>query len=339
MSAASMTTNFASAELPGADAVDDPIQDEIPAETVVWPLVSILIPAFNHGRFIQRCLDSALEDAYPAKELMIIDDGSTDDTADRIAEWIAAHCMDIPIEYVSRENRGISATLNELEAQANGEFIRLVASDDHLLPGGLEAQVRYLLKHSGKGAVIGDSIVIDREGARLADSGMCDLHGADKRLYYSDDGIRRAVITHWAICGSVAMIRRSALETVALCTEGLRVEDWDLFLRLVADNALGFIDVSVSAYRLHGANLSKTRHVPTRVIHLAESRQVAMRRMSLFNEPYRTLLRAQTHYISAKISFLQRQLVPLALHMLAYLSLMVASKLRWSPSKHGEQRT
>jgi glycosyltransferase involved in cell wall biosynthesis len=336
---ASMTTNLASADLPDADVSDDPIHDELPANAAAWPLVSILIPAFNHGRFIQRCLDSALEDAYPAKELVIIDDGSTDDTADRIAEWVAVHCMDIPIEYVSRENRGVSATLNELAARANGEFIRLVASDDYLLPGGLETQVRYLLKHAGKGAVIGDSVVIDREGTRLADSGMCDLHGADKRLYYSDDGIRRAIITQWAICGSVAMIRRRALETVALCTEGLRIEDWDLFLRLAAGNALGFVDVGVSAYRLHGANLSKTRHVPTRVIHLAESRQVAMRRMSLFNEPYRTLLRAQTHYISAKISFLQRQLGPLVLHMLAYLSLMLASKLGWPWSKHGAQRT
>ena len=303
-----------------------------------WPLVSVLIPAFNHGRFVQRCLDSVLEDKYPSKELLIIDDGSTDDTAERIAEWVAIHCMEIPIEYVRRENRGIAATLNELAARASGEFLRLGASDDYLLPGGLEAQVGYLLAHPGKGAVIGDSIVIDGEGARLHDSGMCDLHGADKQLYYSDDGIRRAIIAQWAVSGPVALIRKSALETVTLWTEGLRIDDWDMFLRLAADNALGFIDVSVCAYRLHGANLSKTRHVATRVIHLTESRQVAMRRICLFDEPYRTLLRAQSHYISAKISFLQRQPGPLLLHMLAYFALLAASKLRLPAAHHGEQR-
>ena len=109
--------------------------------TATTPLVSVLIPAFNHERFVRRCLDSVLEDPYPAKELMIIDDGSTDRTAARIADWVAIHCMDIPIEYVHRENRGIAATMNELAARANGEFLRPGASDDYLLPGGLEAQV------------------------------------------------------------------------------------------------------------------------------------------------------------------------------------------------------
>jgi glycosyltransferase involved in cell wall biosynthesis len=308
--------------------------DQASTNTAALPLVSVLIPAFNHEHFVQRCLDSVLEDPYPAKELVIIDDGSTDGTGERIADWVATHCMDIPIEYVRRENRGVAATLNELAARASGEFLRLGASDDYLLPGGLDAQVRYLLAHPRKGAVIGDSIVVDREGNTLHGSGMCDLHGADKRLYRSDDGIRRAVISQWAVGGPVALVRKSALETVTLWTEGLRIDDWDLFLRLAAGDALGFIDVSVCAYRLHGTNLSKTRHTATRLINLAESRQVALRRADLFDEPYRTLLRAQSHVISAKISFLQRQALPLAFHMLAYLSLLVMSKIRF-PSIHG----
>jgi glycosyltransferase involved in cell wall biosynthesis len=292
------------------------------------PLVSVLIPAFNHERFVQRCLDSVLEDPYPAKELIIIDDGSTDQTGERIADWVATHCMELPIEYVRRENRGIAATLNELVARASGEFLRPGASDDYLLPGGIEAQVRYLLAHPCRGAVIGDSVVVDQDGHKLHDSGMCDLHGADKSLYRSDDGIRRAIIGQWAIGGPVALIRKSALDTVDRWSEGLRIEDWDLFLRLAARGALGFIDVSVCAYRLHGDNLSKTRHTATRVVNLQESRHVALRRASLFGEPYRTLLRAQSHYIGAKVSFLQRQVLPLLLHMAAYLWLRAASRVR-----------
>jgi len=273
------------------------------------PLVSVLIPAFNHERFVQRCLDSVLEDPYPAKELIIIDDGSTDGTGERIADWVATHCMELPIEYVRRENRGIAATLNELVARASGEFLRPGASDDYLLPGGLDAQVRYLLAHPCRGAVIGDSVVVDQDGNKVHDSGMCDLHGANKSLYRSDDGIRRAVISQWAIGGPVALIRKSALDTVDRWSEGLRIEDWDLFLRLAARDALGFIDVSVCAYRLHGTNLSKTRHTATRVVNLVESQHVALRRASLFGEPYRTLLHAQSHYIGAKISFLQLSLI------------------------------
>jgi glycosyltransferase involved in cell wall biosynthesis len=292
------------------------------------PLVSVLIPAFNHERFVQQCLDSVLRDPYPAKELIIIDDGSTDATGERIADWVATHCMELPIEYVRRENRGIAATLNELVARASGEFLRPGASDDYLLPGGLDAQVRYLLAHPCKGAVIGDSVVVDQDGNKLHDSGMCGLHGANKDLYRSDDGIRRAIISQWAIGGPVALIRKSALDTVDRWSEGLRIEDWDLFLRLAACDALGFVDVSVCAYRLHGSNLSKTRHAATRMINLDESRHVALRRVGLFGEPYRTLLRAQSHYIGAKISFLQRRLFPLLLHLAAYLWLVVVSKLR-----------
>ena len=247
--------------------------------------------------------------------------------------------MDIPIEYVRRENRGIAATLNELAARASGEFLRPGASDDYLLPGGLDAQVRYLLAHPDKGAVIGDSVVVDQDDNKLHDSGMGLLHGGSKTLYRSDDGIRRAIISHWAIGGPVALMRRSALDTVDRWSEGLRIEDWDMFLRLAARDALGFIDVGVCAYRIHGTNLSRTRHTATRIGNLAESRQVALRWACLFDEPYRTLLRAQAHYIGAKIAFLQGQPWSLARHLLAWSWLRLLSRLRPSSRHRGAEAT
>jgi glycosyltransferase involved in cell wall biosynthesis len=292
------------------------------------PLVSILIPAYNHERFIQRCLDSVLEDPYPAKELVIIDDGSTDRTGEIIGTWLAEHRGALPTQYVRRQNKGIAATLNELAVRAHGVFLKPGASDDFLLAGGLDAQVRYLLAHPRKGAVIGDSIVVDENGDRLHDSGMIGLHRADKRLYLSDEGIRRAIITQWAVGGPVALIRKSALDGIARWSEGLRIDDWDLFLRLAAADALGFIDVAVCAYRIHATNLSKTRHTPTRIGNLTESQQVAIRRTIMFDEPHRTLLKAQTHYIGAKIAYLNRDPLPLVLNMLAYFGLTLASMTR-----------
>ncbi len=301
---------------------------ETSANPAAMPLVSVLVPAFNHERFVQRCLDSVLEDPYPAKEIVIIDDGSSDRTWDRIAEWAEQHGSEIPIEYVRRNNRGIAATLNELAARAHGEFLKLGASDDYLLPGGLDVQVRYLLTHPKKWTVIGDSVVVDRHGRKLHDSGMRDLHGADKRLYRSDDGIRRAVISQWAVGGPVAMVRKRSLETVAGWNEALCIDDWDFFLRLAAHDAIGFVDMKVCAYRLHGANVSQTRDVTKRVWHLRESRNVALRRAELFDGAYRTLLVAQAHYIDAKIAFLQKKAGSLALHMATYLLLQLASKAR-----------
>ena len=290
------------------------------------PLVSILIPAFNHERFVQRCLDSVLEEPYPSKELVIIDDGSTDRTGERIAAWLARHEAQIPVRFVRRANQGVAATLNELATLARGEFLRLGASDDYFLPGGLEAQVRYLQAHPARQAVVGDSIVVDADDRHLHDSGMCGLHRADKRLYRTDAGIRRAVIGQWAVGGAVALLRRRALAQVGGWTEGLRIDDWDFFLRLAARDALGFIDVRVCAYRVHASNLSQTRHLATRLTHLEESRRVALQRMSLFDGAERTLLRAQAHYIGAKLAFLRRRPGALALQMAAYLVLAMAAR-------------
>lgn len=290
------------------------------------PLVSMLIPAFNHERFITRCLDSVLEDPYPSKEILIIDDGSTDDTALRIDEWVAAHGHALPVIYRWRENRGIAATLNELVSLARGEFLRLGASDDYLLPGGLEAQVDYLCAHPHKAAVIGDAIVVDRDGRTLHESSMGDLYRVDKRLY--DTSIRRAVINRWAVSGAVTLVRREALAADASWSEELRIEDWDFFLRLAARDALGFIDVRVCAYRLHGGNVSKTAHVATRIANLAESQRVALRRADLFEEPYRTLLESQAHRIAAKIAFLRRRPVSTAFHLGIHAWLALLARLR-----------
>lgn len=299
-----------------------------PDAGATMPLVSVLVPAYNHEAYVQRCLDSVLEEPYPAKEIVIIDDGSTDATGQRIAEWIALHGDEVPVEYVQRGNKGIVATLNELAARARGDFLRLGASDDYLLPGGLQAQVDYLMTHPGKWAVIGDTEVVDRQGYRLHESGMRDLHHADKALYYTDDGIRRAVITQWAIGGPVTLVRRRALETVAGWTEGLRFDDWDFFLRLAAHDAIGFIDRNVCAYRIHGANVSRTRDARARIHNLVEARDVAIRRLCMFDEPYRTLLLAQSHYLDAKVAFLQRRLWPVAMHMAAYGALRLVARLR-----------
>jgi len=300
---------------------------------VSTPLVSVLIPAFNHERFVDRCLDSVLEEPYPNKEIIIIDDGSTDGTAERIAAWIDRHGDEIPVEYVQRDNRGVAATLNELAARARGAFLRLGASDDYLLPGGLDAQVRYLTTHPNKWAVIGDSVVVDQDGRRLHESGMRDLHRANKDLYRSDNGIRHAVISQWAVGGPVTLLKKQALDTVAGWNEGLCIDDWDFFLRLAAHDAVGFIDVSVCAYRIHDANMSRVRHRAKRILNLTESRQVAIRRIPLFGEPYRTLLRAQSHVIAAKICFLQRRAGALAFHLLVYAFLLLVSKARPSSAR------
>ena len=110
-----------------------------------FPLVSIRIPSFNHRQFVEQALDSVIQDSYPNKELVIIDDGSTDDSAAVISRWIDTNGHRIAVNYSRHpRNLGIARTLNELVKRCAGEYIAGVASDDYLLPDGILQRYLYL---------------------------------------------------------------------------------------------------------------------------------------------------------------------------------------------------
>ena len=294
----------------------------------VSPLVSILIPAYNHERFVTECLDSAVTEPYPNKEILIIDDGSKDSTPELISEWVSRHRINLPISYKSRPNRGISATMNEMASEARGEFLRLGASDDLFLAGGIRAQVDYLLDHPNKLAVIADAVVIDANSVKTADSALVALFRANKRKYLTDAGIRREIISRWAVGGPTPMLRRSALRAINGWSEDLRVEDWSFFLRLAARNAIGFIDVPVGAYRLHSENMSKIQSAEQRIANLNDFAITAERHLEDFAEPYRTFLRSQRHLVAAKIAYLQQRPIGILKQMSLYSINEVIARVR-----------
>ena len=221
--------------------------------TQTWPLITVRIPAYNHEQFIIAALESVRSQSYPNKEIVIIDDGSTDSTAEKIANWQAEHQTELPIDFRSRPNRGVVATINELIEMANGEFLVGLASDDLLLPDSLLVRYRYLNSHPNKLAVFGDSQVIDGSGNIVFESGLEDLHSAKKSRYVTDEGLRKELIQRWSVTGSVIMTRRD-LHQVMRYDERLQVEDRDFYLQMAAKNILGFVDHPVAAYRVHGKN-------------------------------------------------------------------------------------
>jgi glycosyltransferase involved in cell wall biosynthesis len=292
-----------------------------------FPLISVLIPAYNHEKFVRACLDSVIEDSYPNKEIVIINDGSSDMTGAVISEWMEKNSKKIAINYLARENRGLTYTLNELAKRSKGEFLRLGASDDYFIAGGLATQVSYLLANPGKMAVIGDSIVVDEDNQILYESGMIGLHKVNKKNYLSDQGISEEIICRWAVGGPVPMIRKKAIESLFGWSEGLRIDDWDLFLRLISNNSLGFVDCTVGAYRIHGSNTCRTPDLQTRISNLSESKIVASKYTDLFDQPFKSMLKAQIFLIGAKISFLKKNPVLLCLNMLGFISWMTLSKV------------
>lgn len=234
------------------------------------PLVSVLIPLYNHARYIERCLNSVVDDTYPAKEIVMIDDGSRDDSKWIVERWRAGRGSEFRGRFcfISRENRGVTRTLNELVSLAEGDFVALLASDDYLLPGGIAAREEYLLAHPEKMAVFADCIVVDEHDGQTHASGLADIYGNQKEYLANDKFLSYELIINWCVPGPVFMARREVYDIVGGYDETLAIEDWDYYLRLLAGNLLGFVDYPVAAYRLHGGSSMTDK---ARSIHLQQN--------------------------------------------------------------------
>ena len=219
-----------------------------------WPLVSVLIPAYNHERFVAQSLDSVIEESYPNKEIVIINDGSRDGTHQVISDWISKKGGQISVRYVSRENKGLTRTLNDLIELAKGEYIVLLSSDDYLMNDGIISRYNCLKMNSGKYAVFGDCIVVDGSGKKLFESGLSSYWHARKKYLKDRRFLSYEIIFNWGIPGPVFMAKREVYQIVGPYDESLVVEDWDFYLRLVAKNFLVFLDSAVAAYRIHETN-------------------------------------------------------------------------------------
>lgn len=273
------------------------------------PLVSFTVPAYNHAAYIRECLDKIVEEPYPAKELVVIDDGSTDRTAETVREWIASTPVGFPVKFFSRPNRGLACTLNELVGHSSGRYMRSCSSDDYLIPGTLAGMVELLERRPDKRLAFGDAIVIDEQGRKIKDSVIVDIYRGRKANYATDAGLRREVIRRWALAGPVQLIRLDLYREIGGYDEALRIEDWDMMLRVVARNYAIFIDRPVAAYRLHGLN-SIDKHRADSLRTEREYLTVLEKNHRLFRGPGRNRLEYMLHRHRAFLQHLEQGRAP-----------------------------
>ena len=113
-----------------------------PMDKVTTPLVSILIAAHQAERFVAETLESALNQTWPATEIVVVDDGSTDETADILAAYAARHPS---LRVVTQSNAGQSAALNHAFRLSRGSYVKFLDADDLLSPSCIELQMKRLL--------------------------------------------------------------------------------------------------------------------------------------------------------------------------------------------------
>lgn len=254
-------------------------------------LVSVIIPSYNHCRYVEQAISSVLDQDWPEIDLIVIDDGSKDGSPEVIQRILDAKGG---FRFVARENRGLISTLNEGIALSRGEAVCLLASDDYLPPQSLSARARFLVEKPDYVAVFGDGLIVHddkppeekimdekrRQLFTLADPVPAFLNGANLPVH-------------------TMMARRNAL----LATGGFDpryqfCEDLDIQLLLFLQGATGFVDMPSYCYRRHENNISLTNR------QLARADKVLCFRKYLEEvpqlAPYRKLIRRrlQRHYLA-----------------------------------------
>ena len=267
------------------------------------PLVSVIVPAYNHEQFITETLDSARLEGYPNLEIVLIDDGSTDRTWERVQSWEADHGREARIVSRRQENVGLTRTLNRLLVAARGKYVATVASDDRLLPGGIGPRVEYLESHPDISAVFSDCRVIDVNGRVTSEHGIGFGEPKARERLLKDPA--REIVEHWGVPGPVLLCDRKLIRAIGGYSEDLMVEDWDLYLRLAARNAIAYVDVPVSEYRWHGANTAARPEHAVRVAN--ELRGVAWRSRRLFRGHLYLELVHETASWAARAAWLERR--------------------------------
>lgn len=217
------------------------------------PLVSVVVPCYNHENFVQECIQSIIDQDYQNIELIIIDDGSKDQSVQKIKEMICAcEVRFVRFEFRHRHNKGLCATLNEALEWCEGVYYSAIASDDIMLPNKTAIQIKELL-NSQVHNVIGIFA-----GIKIFGDNINNIGKGKNRIYRFND-----IFLHDCIMTTPTfMVLRDKIIEVEGYDENILVEDLDLFLRLTAkDYKLMAIEVPLVLYRRHEDNLSSKHEI------------------------------------------------------------------------------
>lgn len=252
------------------------------------PLVSVIIPYYNHNNFVQQTLNSVMADSYENKEIIIINDGSTEPDSSNLTSWIDENRQKIPITYIERENKGITKTLNEMVQLSNGKYIAHIASDDYFLNNTFKNRVEILEKNPEKLMLLSDAMTVDDDSNKLYDSAMFEQRGGIKENYFTDKAIKKEIIKRWCVVGPTTFINKKLFEIIGGYDENLFYEDWDLYLRVVSKNLLLFDDEVVAAHRWHKNNASS--NPKTEYMRASDLYKTAKQNIKYFSLPYSFML-------------------------------------------------
>ena len=224
------------------------------------PLVTVIVPAYNHEYYIRDCLCSIVSQTYTNMQVIVIDDGSKDNTENIIREFINEN--DAKIEFISKENEGLCKTLNRGLNMARGKYVAFLASDDMWLPERIEKQVLFMEKNENIGMIFSDAYFMrDKEASNNKYTEYrpiirnCFTNSIQSRSIYE------ALLYENFIPALTVLVRRECFSRVGHFDTSLKYEDYDMWLRISKEYQTAFIDEPLAYYRVHGNNISNNMSI------------------------------------------------------------------------------
>lgn len=209
-------------------------------------IVSILVPVYNGDQYISEAIESALAQTYQNFELLIVNDGSTDNSKSIIMNYLG----DSRIRYFEQQNAGVAATRNLAIKHAKGKYIGFLDQDDCWLPDKLSTQVQFLETHQEFAFIHSRQGYIQADGTLISHypkDWVADLHGECFVELFKRNRI--AVLT--------VLLRKNVIDEIGYFNETVsRVDDYELWLRICSKYPIGFQDKKLALYRCHETNAS-----------------------------------------------------------------------------------
>jgi glycosyltransferase involved in cell wall biosynthesis len=204
------------------------------------PLTSVVIPCYNAGRFLADAIESVLRQTHPAVEIIVVNDGSTDDTAAVAAKYRG-------IRYVEQRNQGVASARNAGLRECRGDYVIFLDADDKLLPHAVETGIDWLRRHPDWAFVAGHVQVVREDGS---------VH-VPAQSHRGGDSYLALLRSNYIWTPGAVMYRRSVFDTVA----GYEAfaggsADYDLNIRIARRFPIGCHHQVILEYRQHGNNMS-----------------------------------------------------------------------------------
>ncbi|HUM70468.1 MAG TPA: glycosyltransferase family A protein [Chloroflexota bacterium] len=230
-------------------------------------LVSVIMPAFNAEQYIAEAIESLLRQSYADWELIIVDDGSTDQTAVIISQF-----TDARIKVIHQPNQGEAAARNTALGVAEGEFLAYL--DDLYLPDHLAITVRFLQSHPEVQGVYTDGFYCDSAGNQIQSLSSRRRGPFQGRIF--EEVVRGSDVFGPPLC--VVLRREPILQyQLAYDTNIIIGPDWDFFVRYAEVASFGYVDAYTCLYRVHQTNITTQIKSDRRALELAKCRLNAIK--------------------------------------------------------------